>query len=56
MSAIELLVFLAMIALGVLLARALYPHGVLPAMLGFLAGAAFIPCTTTAYFKYRRWL
>ena len=55
MSAIELLVFLVMIVLGVLLARTLYPHGVLPAILGFVAGVAFIPITITAYFKYRRW-
>src|SRR5262249_41421203 len=56
MSLIELLVFLAMIALGVLLARTLYPHGIRLAIFGFLGGVAFIPCIITAYFRYRRWL
>jgi hypothetical protein len=56
MSLIELLVFFAMIALGTLLARALYPHGVLPAILGFVGGVALIPGTIKAYFEYRRWL
>jgi len=36
MSTIELLLLFAMIAFGVLLGRALYPQGILPAILGFV--------------------
>ena len=56
MSLIELLVLFAMFELGALLARALYPHGVLFAILGFVGGSALIPCTIGAYSTYRRWL
>jgi hypothetical protein len=56
MSAIELLAFVAMIALGVLLGRAMYPQGILPAILGFVVGVAIIPSIVKSYFTYRRWL
>ena len=56
MSTIELLLLFAMIAFGVLLGRALYPQGILPAILGFVGGFAIIPSIFKAYFEYRRWL
>jgi len=56
MSLIELIVFLTTIALGVLFARALYPHGIVFAIVGFVCGFAIIPSIWIAHVRYRRWL
>jgi hypothetical protein len=56
MTVIELFIFVAMIALGVLFARSMYPHGILLAVIGFACGLAVIPAIWFAYLRYRRWL
>jgi hypothetical protein len=56
MTAIELIIFLTMIALGVLLGRAMYPRGISLAIIGFVCGVALIPCITLAHERHRRWL
>jgi len=53
---IELIVLLAMISIGALLARALYPIGGLwLSILRFIAGVALIPSIFLAHNRYRRW-
>ena len=55
MTLIELLVFVAEVALGVLLAKTLYSNaGLWGAVCGFLAGVAVIPSIIFVYLKYRR--
>lgn len=56
MNLIELLFFLAMLALGACLAKALYPvGGAWLAVPGFIAGVLLIPSLFFAYNRYRRW-
>jgi hypothetical protein len=52
---IELLALLAIIGLGIMCGRALYPYGILFAIFGFVGGAAIIPTIIVAHVRYRRW-
>ncbi len=57
MTLIELIIFIAMIATGTFLARAIYPIGGLwLAVPGFIAGVALIPSMFFAHDRYRRWI
>jgi hypothetical protein len=56
MNLFELLFFVVSIAIGICLARALYPiGGIWLSVPGFIAGALFIPSLFFAYLRYRRW-
>lgn len=55
MTLIELLVLLLMVAMGVVIARTLYPiAGMFLAIPGFIAGVMLIPAVIFGYVKYRR--
>ncbi len=56
MTLIEMLLFIAMIALGVCLAKALYPIGEFwLAVPGFIVGMLLIPSLFFVHHRYRRW-
>lgn len=56
MTLIELLYFVAMIAIGIFFGKAMYPiGGFWLATPGFIAGVLLIPFLTFAYDRYRRW-